>query len=120
MHLHGFNMYVLDEGDGDWNGTVVMPQNPLRRDVVQLRKNGYLVVQFDAGENPGEYSFSTAYDMRDFADLPSCIEGVWPFHCHIAWHASAGLFTQFVAAGDKLKKLKSPPPYCGTNLSRVG
>ncbi|KJZ75176.1 hypothetical protein HIM_05370 [Hirsutella minnesotensis 3608] len=86
MHLHGFNMYVLDEGDGDWNGTIVHPENPLRRDVVQLRKNGYLVIQFDAGENPG----------------------VWPFHCHIAWHSGSGLFAQFLTAGDKLQQLPFP------------
>lgn len=53
MHLHGFNMYVLHEGDGDWDGTIVNPGNPQRRDVVQLRKNGHLMMQFDAGDNPG-------------------------------------------------------------------
>jgi hypothetical protein len=36
MHLHGHNMFVLAEGIGTWNGTVVNPANPQRRDTVQL------------------------------------------------------------------------------------
>ncbi|OAQ67474.1 laccase-1 precursor [Purpureocillium lilacinum] len=87
MHLHGFNMYILHEGDGpDWDGTIIHPENPQRRDVVQLRPNGHLVIQFDAGQNPG----------------------VWPFHCHIAWHVSGGFFTQFVTGADKVRKMRPP------------
>ena len=63
-------MFVLDEGVGEWDGTtVVNAENPQRRDVQVLRAQGYIVVQIDA-DNPG----------------------VWPFHCHIAWHVSAGLY----------------------------
>jgi hypothetical protein len=55
MHLHGFNMYILHEGPGAWDGTTVInPQNPQRRDVQQIRGNGHIVLQFDAAENPGE------------------------------------------------------------------
>ena len=54
MHLHGFNMYILHEGSGpDWDGTIIHPENPQRRDVIQLRPNGHLVMQFDASQNPG-------------------------------------------------------------------
>ncbi|KAF4995316.1 hypothetical protein FGRMN_5215 [Fusarium graminum] len=53
MHLHGFNMYVLHEGPGSWDGTIINKDNPQRRDVVQIRANGHLVIQFDAGDNPG-------------------------------------------------------------------
>lgn len=56
MHLHGFNMYILSEGNGTWDGTIVRPSNPQRRDVIQARGNGHLVMQFDASENPGESS----------------------------------------------------------------
>lgn len=57
MHLHGFNMYVLHEGPGKWDGkTVINRDNPQRRDVVQVRKYGHLVIQFDAAENPGMLS----------------------------------------------------------------
>ncbi|KAK2015789.1 multicopper oxidase [Colletotrichum eremochloae] len=87
MHLHGFNMYILHEGDGlTWDGTITNPENPQRRDVQQVRAGGHMVMQFDSNENPG----------------------VWPFHCHIAWHASAGLFAQFLVQPEKVKELKIP------------
>ena len=69
MHLHGHNMYVLNEGTGSWDGSIVNSGNPQRRDVQLLPPNGYIVVQYDAVN-----------------------AGVWPFHCHIAWHVSAGLY----------------------------
>lgn len=48
-------MYILAEGAGEWDGTtIVNPGNPQRRDVMQVRANGYIVMQFDAGENPGK------------------------------------------------------------------
>jgi len=80
MHIHGHNMYVLDEGMGEWDGTVVNAQNPMRRDVQLLRpndgsNNGYIVMQIDA-DNPG----------------------VWPFHCHIAWHVSGGLYVNILVS----------------------
>ncbi|PFH61585.1 hypothetical protein XA68_16935 [Ophiocordyceps unilateralis] len=52
MHLHGFNMQILNEGVGRWDGSIVRPQNPERRDVYMLQKNGYLAIQFNAIENP--------------------------------------------------------------------
>lgn len=76
MHLHGHNMYVLAEGVGEWDGsTVVDPGNPQRRDVQLLQPLGYIVVQIDAA-NPG----------------------VWPFHCHIAWHVSGGLYVNIMVS----------------------
>ena len=80
MHMHGHNMWVLAQGTGEWDGTITNAENPQRRDV-QLLPNGvtnaervvtspgYIVIEI-AGDNPG----------------------VWPFHCHIAWHVSAGLY----------------------------
>lgn len=86
MHLHGFNMYILHEGLGPWDGTIVNQNNPQRRDVIQVRGNGHVVIQFDAASNPG----------------------VWPFHCHIAWHVSAGLLVQFLTNPDKVEQFKIP------------
>jgi hypothetical protein len=87
MHLHGFNMYILHQGAGEWDGkTIVRSSNPQRRDVFLLPPNNHVVMQFDAASNPG----------------------VWPFHCHIAWHTSAGLFTQFLTIPDKVRALKIP------------
>lgn len=87
MHLHGFNMYLLHEGPGEWDGTTIIRRdNPQRRDVAQIRANGHLVMQFDAADNPG----------------------LWSFHCHIAWHVSAGLYTQFLTNPKKVRKMHIP------------
>jgi hypothetical protein len=42
--------------------------------------------------------------IQFFTDNP----GIWPFHCHLAWHNSAGLFTNFLVRSDDIKKLKIP------------
>ncbi|KAM0323702.1 hypothetical protein ACHAQA_008639 [Verticillium albo-atrum] len=87
IHIHGFNMYVLNEGPGlTWDGTVVYAPNPQRRDVQMVRAGGYIAIQFDAAGNPG----------------------LWPFHCHIAWHASGGLLVQLVTQPKKIQKLRVP------------
>lgn len=91
--MHGHNMYILAQGTGTWDGSVVNAGNPQRRDVhilpvaVSATEPSYIVVQIDA-DNPG----------------------VWPLHCHsrspcrhyklttftntipVAWHVSAGLY----------------------------
>lgn len=61
MHLHGYNFFILHEGPGLWDGTIVRPQNPHRRDVHLVRGNGHLVVQF--GGNPGKFG-----DLSDLDD----------------------------------------------------
>ena len=58
MHLHGYHMQVIAEGDGYWDGTITNPSNPLRRDTHIIRRYGHLVIQFQA-DNPG----------------------IWPYHC---------------------------------------
>ena len=66
MHLHGHAMSVLHQGPGYWdNVSLTNMQNPQRRDVQMLPPSGHIVLQYEAN-NPG----------------------VWPFHCHIAWHLS--------------------------------
>jgi FtsP/CotA-like multicopper oxidase with cupredoxin domain len=86
MHLHGSNFYVLHEGPGRWDGhTIINPKNPMRRDVQLVRPNGHLVLQFDTN-NPG----------------------VWPFHCHIAWHSSGGFLTQFIVQPEKIEQMNVP------------
>jgi FtsP/CotA-like multicopper oxidase with cupredoxin domain len=79
MHLHGHNMQILAEGSGTWDGTIVRSSNPQRRDVQQLRPNGYMVWQIET-DNPG----------------------VWTFHCHIVWHASAGLIVSILERPDDI------------------
>ncbi|KAK4447445.1 multicopper oxidase-domain-containing protein [Podospora aff. communis PSN243] len=84
MHLHGHNPYILHEGSGLWDGSIVRPSNPLRRDVQLVRGSGHLALQFDA--NPG----------------------VWGLHCHIAWHASGGFFASFVVQPEQVVKMRLP------------
>ncbi|KAB8360960.1 hypothetical protein FH972_024692 [Carpinus fangiana] len=81
MHIHGQNMFVLDEGVGAWDGkTSIRPSNPQRRDTQILQPNGYIVIQL-MNDNPG----------------------VWPFHCHFAWHVSQGLYVNIIQKKDKVK-----------------
>lgn len=54
MHLHGHNIFVLAEGEGDWDGNIVNSKNPQRRDVQMVRPNGHLVIQWFQ-DNPGAW-----------------------------------------------------------------
>ncbi|KAI6370778.1 hypothetical protein MCOR31_004434 [Pyricularia oryzae] len=86
MHLHGANVQVLAEGSGAWDGsTITNSDNPIRRDTQLVRPNGHVVLQFDADN-----------------------AGVWPFHCHIAWHASAGYFSSVLTQPDLVKGMSMP------------
>lgn len=85
MHFHGHNMFILAVGKGEWDGQVRRAENPARRDVAVVPAGGHLVVQMEA-DNPG----------------------VWPFHCHIAWHASGGLFANFLEREEDVKKIRLP------------
>ena len=85
MHLHGHNFNVLAEGVGAWDGTIEHIENTQRRDTQLLQAQGYLVIQYNT-DNPG----------------------VWPFHCHIAWHVSAGLYVNMMEQTKKIKKLDIP------------
>ncbi|EAQ89553.1 hypothetical protein CHGG_06172 [Chaetomium globosum CBS 148.51] len=84
MHLHGHNFFILHEGPGDWDGTIVRPSNPHRRDVHLVRGNGHLVIQFDGAP------------------------GVWAFHCHIAWHASGGFLASLIIEPEKVERMHIP------------
>ena len=33
---------------------------------------------------------------------------MWAFHCHIAWHASGGFFSQLLVQPDAVKQFKIP------------
>ncbi|KAF1812537.1 multicopper oxidase [Eremomyces bilateralis CBS 781.70] len=81
-HLHGYDFFVLDSGKGKWNGSIVNAHNPQRRDVHIIEANGYAVYQVTT-DNPG----------------------VWPFHCHIAWHLSGGLSMNVMVKPGDLKPI---------------
>lgn len=85
LHLHGHNMYILAIGTGNWAGDIVRPENPLRRDVVIVPANGYVVWQADA-DNPG----------------------TWAFHCHVLFHASTGFGLDILEGQEQLQEMKVP------------
>lgn len=73
------------------------PGNTQKRDV-QL-------VQAAANFNPADGSSTPSYIVLQWQnDNPS----VWPLHCHIAWHVSAGLYINVMERPDDIEKLKVP------------
>ncbi|KAI9776533.1 MAG: hypothetical protein M1839_009514 [Geoglossum umbratile] len=86
MHLHGHNMFILHEGPGKWDGaTITNPKNPARRDTQLLQPLGHMAIQINA-DNPG----------------------VWPFHCHIAWHLSGGLYINVMERPADISEMEIP------------
>ena len=93
MHLHGHDFAILKTGNNSIDDFAsgkafqnLTYNNPPRRDVVQIVAGGYVIIAFKA-DNPGS----------------------WLMHCHIAWHASAGLALQILERQDELIKILSPP-----------
>ncbi|KAI5269792.1 putative multicopper oxidase, type 1 [Aureobasidium subglaciale] len=94
-HLHGYKFWVLAQGhgypprkslDGPMDTDNLSPlydsldlSNPLRRDTASVEAFGWALIRFVA-DNPG----------------------AWAFHCHISWHAEAGLLMQFLTRADLL------------------
>lgn len=99
MHLHGYDMFILNSIGGplqgppvSWDGsTQINAANPLRRDTYLLPPAGYMVMQFQTTN-----------------------VGVWPFHCHIAWHVSGGLYNNFVTQSQSIAGTSSPSQVAGT------
>ncbi|TVY44289.1 oxidoreductase [Lachnellula subtilissima] len=95
MHLHGHNMQIISEGPGNWDGvSTTGGNNPQRRDVQLVRNGGHMVMQFNA-DNPG----------------------VWPFHCHIAWHVSGGLYANLIERPADIAK-DTPLPQVLTQMCK--
>jgi FtsP/CotA-like multicopper oxidase with cupredoxin domain len=66
LHLHGHDFWILAQGPGSYDSSVVLNlSNPPRRDTALLPTAGYMVLAFIT-DNPG----------------------VWLMHCHIGWHTS--------------------------------
>lgn len=103
FHLHGNHFQILASGPDVatssrpntasnpivpppptlWDGTIeVSTSNPPRRDVHIVPALGYTVFQFDTS-NPG----------------------VWPFHCHTAWHLAGGMSINFVVKPDQIASI---------------
>jgi FtsP/CotA-like multicopper oxidase with cupredoxin domain len=83
FHLHGYKFWVLAHGHGyapDPSSLSLNTTNPLRRDTASLEAYGWMLVRFVADN-----------------------AGVWAFHCHIGWHAEAGLMMVFATRMEGLR-----------------
>ncbi|KAK6438332.1 hypothetical protein LTR95_005471 [Oleoguttula sp. CCFEE 5521] len=101
LHLHGYKYSVLAQGHGYPPLTHVGAaidkaslaplyetldlSNPLRRDTASVEAFGWIL-------------------LRVIMDNP----GVWAFHCHVSWHAEAGLMMQFLTRSDELATTTIP------------
>ncbi|KAK5110306.1 hypothetical protein LTR62_006159 [Meristemomyces frigidus] len=101
LHLHGYKYFVLAQGHGyppmksaldGMTRENIQPlydsldlRNPLRRDTASVEAFGWIL-------------------LRLVADNP----GVWAFHCHVSWHAEAGLLMQFLTRADELVGMEVP------------
>lgn len=95
IHLHGHDFQVLAEGLGTWDGSIVNPSNPQRRDVHMLWPGG----------NPQIPNSQPSYIVLQFTqDNP----GLWPLHCHIAWHLNAGMVIMILENPDEVAKIQIP------------
>ena len=67
--------------------SMLKSDNPIRRDATMLPSFGWLLVAFET-TNPGS----------------------WLFHCHIAWHLSAGMNMLLLERPDELVQLDGSLP----------
>jgi FtsP/CotA-like multicopper oxidase with cupredoxin domain len=100
-HLHGYKFSVLAQGHGQPPltsvGAVIDREslsplydtldltNPLRRDTATVEGYGWILLRVVA-DNPGQ----------------------WAFHCHVSWHAEAGLLMQLLTNTDGLVDMQIP------------
>ena len=77
---------TLGIGSGNFSAATMTSQlnfnNPVRRDVVQMPGNSWLVIAYRT-------------------DNPGC----WLMHCHIGWHISGGLGIQFLERKTEIRQL---------------
>lgn len=112
MHLHGTDMYIIDQGvipieeddkhfinqllEGLTNSTKIRPK-PCVKDTVTIPPNGYVVVR-TIFNNPG----------------------AWLLHCHFAFHTETGMNKVFMV-GNRTDFIPTPPnfPTCNNYLPAV-
>lgn len=91
LHLHGYNVYVVGQGFGNFD-----PKNdpkkfnlidPVERNTVGVPSGGWVAIRFLA-DNPG----------------------VWFMHCHFDVHLSWGLRMAWIVLDGELPNQKLPPP----------
>ncbi|ETN47111.1 uncharacterized protein HMPREF1541_01301 [Cyphellophora europaea CBS 101466] len=85
MHIHGHDLSLLGQGNGDPVIANLNFVNPIRRDTIML--NG--------SPGPAQGGGPAGYSVIGFeSDNP----GAWLMHCHIVWHVEGGMALQFIEA----------------------
>ncbi|KAG5002322.1 hypothetical protein AAZX31_08G343400 [Glycine max] len=91
LHLHGFNFFVVGQGNGNFDPKKDPSKfnlvDPAERNTIGVPSGGWVAVRF-------------------FADNP----GVWFMHCHLEVHTSWGLKMAWIVQDGKLHHQKLPPP----------
>ncbi|XP_020224415.1 laccase-2 isoform X2 [Cajanus cajan] len=91
LHLHGFNMFVVGQGFGNFDPNADPHRfnlvDPVERNTVGVPSGGWVAIRFIA-DNPG----------------------VWLMHCHIDVHMSWGLRMAWIVNDGELSHQKLPPP----------
>lgn len=82
MHLHGHDVWILAQGLGKWDGSITRPENPQKRDT-QLMDKG---------------SPETGQKWYQVIEWVTDNPGVWPLHCHTAWHLSGGMYINILVS----------------------
>ncbi|TKW02104.1 hypothetical protein SEVIR_8G223000v4 [Setaria viridis] len=99
MHLHGHDVFVLAQGEGNYDATRDVPMynlvNPAVKNTVFVPRLGWVAVRFIA-DNPG----------------------IWYMHCHFGFHLSMGMVALFIVEDGSTvnTSLPAPPadfPTCG-------
>jgi FtsP/CotA-like multicopper oxidase with cupredoxin domain len=85
MHVHGHDVSILGQGNGEPDIASLNFVNPIRRDTMML--NG--------SPGPAQGGGPAGYTVIGFqSDNP----GAWLMHCHIVWHVEGGMALQFIEA----------------------
>ena len=112
---------MLSVGLGTWGGAITNPSNPQRRDVQIVPASGY-AVRSSSPFHSTPFTHTIIHPLtRTKSHLltqPSLFlqvfqwqqnnPGVWPFHCHVAWHVSGGLYANIMERPTDIENLLIP------------
>ncbi|PSR97512.1 multicopper oxidase-domain-containing protein [Coniella lustricola] len=115
FHLHGTQMFILAAGHGYFPGYEALGLQPGGRGLLSsssgstLASDGSITTNNSIIANPTRRDVTAVESfgwtlIRFVADNP----GVWLFHCHMIWHAEAGMAMQFASRLDVLKTWSVP------------
>ncbi|TXT05089.1 hypothetical protein VHUM_03909 [Vanrija humicola] len=105
FHIHGRPFHILARGTGELTPDKVKDiqvnlVNPLYRDTITIGSRAWALVR-----------------------IPTDNPGVWPIHCHIGWHLSAGKLGLIVIRPDVVRNFDKPQEWkdlCTGPIDEIG